>query len=374
MGSGPTAALRGRHLLRGTFVVATIFAAGLITAGVVSGAGPLAVLSSDETPTATETTNTDTTSTDPGAQRRRRPRTTTRITTQSTPSPSDPPTVSSDKDDYAPRRIGHAHGRSVVPPPSMSTSTSTTTTVVRGNASSTSWRTGSGPDRRLVHASPTGSSRSTALPQRARHRHAQRRASPMLGFSLPPPCEQAGHQHDGRGKRRDHSLRDGANRRVRQQRSMGIDWLADLHLAARAKHITCVDTPDHPAAGTSSESFSITAPAPAGTFNAYFIAYVDDSCGGVNGANTPSNTFVLTNGVTGSSSTTLHRPVRSRNRRWCRPRRTQRCVMLNLSATDAVGVTAYRVASGSELLRCVVCRRYLDDVVLGQRRSLLTLA
>jgi hypothetical protein len=124
---------------------------------------------------------------------------------------------------------------------------------------------------------------------------------------------------------------------------MGIDWLADLHSPPGA--ITCVDTPDHPAAGTSSESFSITAPAPAGTFNVYFIAYVDDSCGGVNGANTPSNTFVLTNGVTVVVDNTTPAGSVSINSGAAATNSTS--VMLNLSATDAVDVTAYRVANGS---------------------------
>ncbi len=53
---------------------------------------------------------------------------------------------------------------------------------------------------------------------------------------------------------------------------------------------TCVNTPNHDGAGSYSESFSITAPTTAGTYNAYFIAYQDDVCGA--GA---SNTFTLTN-------------------------------------------------------------------------------
>ena len=81
MGSGPTAGRRQRRrLLEIAFVLVTIFAAGLVTAGVVSGAGPLAVLSTDETSTATETTTTDTTSTDP----------TSTETTSTEPTTSDP--------------------------------------------------------------------------------------------------------------------------------------------------------------------------------------------------------------------------------------------------------------------------------------------
>jgi hypothetical protein len=58
-------------MLNASFVLATCFAAGLVTAGVVSGAGPLAVLSTDATPETTETTTTETTtetSTDPGSE------------------------------------------------------------------------------------------------------------------------------------------------------------------------------------------------------------------------------------------------------------------------------------------------------------------
>src|SRR6476661_11111137 len=74
MGSGRTAASRRRHLVRVGFVLVTMFAAGLVTAGVVAGAGPLAVLSdststdtttaSDPGTTSSDTTTTDTTSTD----------------------------------------------------------------------------------------------------------------------------------------------------------------------------------------------------------------------------------------------------------------------------------------------------------------------
>lgn len=43
--------------------------------------------------------------------------------------------------------------------------------------------------------------------------------------------------------------------------------------------VTCVDHANHDTAGTFSETFDITAAAAAGTYNAYFIAYNDDSCG-----------------------------------------------------------------------------------------------
>ncbi|MDZ7661486.1 LamG domain-containing protein [Thiohalophilus sp.] len=57
--------------------------------------------------------------------------------------------------------------------------------------------------------------------------------------------------------------------------------------------ISCEDTPDHRGAGTYNESFSVTAPTSSGTYNAYFIAYEDDSCG--DGAST---LFTLTDAVT----------------------------------------------------------------------------
>ena len=110
MKAGRTAASRGRHLVRGTFVLVAIFAAGLITSGAVAGVGPLAVFSAlssaaDETgtdPTSTETTTqtsaetttTETTETEP-----------TETTTTEPSPPSGPPTIASDKLDYAPAEL-----------------------------------------------------------------------------------------------------------------------------------------------------------------------------------------------------------------------------------------------------------------------------
>ncbi len=61
--------------------------------------------------------------------------------------------------------------------------------------------------------------------------------------------------------------------------------------------ITCANTPNHTSSdGTFTESFSITAPSAAGTYNAYFIAYSDDGAG--SGCDSdPSNTFTLPGGV-----------------------------------------------------------------------------
>ncbi len=57
---------------------------------------------------------------------------------------------------------------------------------------------------------------------------------------------------------------------------------------------TCVNHGNHDLAGSYSESFSITAPPTAGTYNAYFKAHADDGCGIANG---PSALFKLTDGV-----------------------------------------------------------------------------
>jgi hypothetical protein len=97
-----------------------MFATGLVTAGVVAGAGPLAVLSdststetttaadpgtssvatttdttSTDTSTTADTTSTDTTDTTPTTE-------STSTTTETTPTPSGPPTIASDQPDYAP--------------------------------------------------------------------------------------------------------------------------------------------------------------------------------------------------------------------------------------------------------------------------------
>lgn len=56
--------------------------------------------------------------------------------------------------------------------------------------------------------------------------------------------------------------------------------------------LTCVDHTNHDGAGTYSESFSITAPAATGTYNAYFVAYSNNGC-----SNNASATYTLANGV-----------------------------------------------------------------------------
>ncbi|MBI4293686.1 MAG: DUF11 domain-containing protein [Betaproteobacteria bacterium] len=73
------------------------------------------------------------------------------------------------------------------------------------------------------------------------------------------------------------------------QRWRSTGWLI---ATAPPGSVTCVDHPNHDAVGTYSETFSITAPATPGTYNAYFIAYNNDTCS--SGA---SATYTLTNGV-----------------------------------------------------------------------------
>jgi hypothetical protein len=67
--------------------------------------------------------------------------------------------------------------------------------------------------------------------------------------------------------------------------------------------VACQDHSNHDAIGTFSETFSITAPATAGTYNAYFIAYSNDTC-----TNQPSTVFTLSNAVTvtGANSVTFN--------------------------------------------------------------------
>src|SRR5438046_172037 len=106
---------RRRRLLKVSFVLVACFAAGVIAAGAMAGASPLSVLSSlsssdtTSTDTTTDATGTDTTTTDT---------TSTTTTTDSTPTDTTPtdttstettpappggtPSITSDKDDYAP--------------------------------------------------------------------------------------------------------------------------------------------------------------------------------------------------------------------------------------------------------------------------------
>ncbi|HYI74797.1 MAG TPA: hypothetical protein VEW90_05935, partial [Gaiellaceae bacterium] len=105
------------------FVLVTLFAAGLVTSGVVAGAGPLAVLSdstttettteSDSTSTESTTTEDETTSEETSTEPETTESETT--TTDSTPTPSGPPTIASDKDDYSPGALVTLTGASWQP-------------------------------------------------------------------------------------------------------------------------------------------------------------------------------------------------------------------------------------------------------------------
>ena len=59
---------------------------------------------------------------------------------------------------------------------------------------------------------------------------------------------------------------------------------------------TCVDTPDHSGANTYSEGFNITAPAAAGTYNLYLLAYNGAACAsGASALFTRTNTVIVAN-------------------------------------------------------------------------------
>jgi hypothetical protein len=53
-----------------------------------------------------------------------------------------------------------------------------------------------------------------------------------------------------------------------------------------------VNHADHTSSGTYTETFSITAPSSAGTYDVAFIAYKDDGC-----SQNPSGTYTLTGGI-----------------------------------------------------------------------------
>jgi hypothetical protein len=71
------------------------------------------------------------------------------------------------------------------------------------------------------------------------------------------------------------------------------DWFATGWLIANASGpLTCFNHADYTASGTYTETFDITAPATAGTFNVYLVAYRKDDCTGGG-----STEFVLANAV-----------------------------------------------------------------------------
>lgn len=66
---------------------------------------------------------------------------------------------------------------------------------------------------------------------------------------------------------------------------------------------TCVNHPNHTAAGSYSETFTITAPASVGTYNVLFNAYVTDACG------TGAESYTLTGGIVVASATPTPAPT-----------------------------------------------------------------
>lgn len=69
--------------------------------------------------------------------------------------------------------------------------------------------------------------------------------------------------------------------------------------------VTCVNHANHDAVGSYSETFSITAPASSGTYNAYFIAYNNDSCSsGASGTYTMAGAVTVTPAITPPTATT----------------------------------------------------------------------
>jgi VCBS repeat-containing protein len=119
MGGGPTGRRRRWQLLQITLVFTTIFAAGLVSAGVVSGAGPLAALSTGtDTSTSESTTSrttTDESTTTESTETTTDTESTESSTTETSPLPAGPPTLVSDKDDYMPGETVTLTGEKWVP-------------------------------------------------------------------------------------------------------------------------------------------------------------------------------------------------------------------------------------------------------------------
>ncbi|WP_066707877.1 DUF6701 domain-containing protein [Curvibacter delicatus] len=69
--------------------------------------------------------------------------------------------------------------------------------------------------------------------------------------------------------------------------------------------VTCVNHTNYSGAGTYSETFSVTAPATTGTYNAYFIAYNDDACSsGASATYTMTSAVVVISGPSPPTATT----------------------------------------------------------------------
>ena len=131
----------------------------------------------------------------------------------------------------------------------------------------------------------------------------------------------------------------GANARWRS-----TSWLIATTDPATVNVGTCVDHADHDGAGVGYvESFNIGAPATGGIYNAYFKAHADDTCGGAGGG--ASALFKMTNAVTVVVDNTA--PVGSVSINSGAAATNSTSVTLNLDATDATGVTAYRIANGA---------------------------
>lgn len=79
---------------------------------------------------------------------------------------------------------------------------------------------------------------------------------------------------------------------VSETNTGGSNWRSTRFTTSPATSTTCVNTPNHDGNGTYSETFTITAPATPGTYDAIFRASSDGSCGG-----TTSSLFTLTGGI-----------------------------------------------------------------------------
>ncbi|HEY8095312.1 MAG TPA: DUF6701 domain-containing protein [Methylobacter sp.] len=86
---------------------------------------------------------------------------------------------------------------------------------------------------------------------------------------------------------------------VSETNTGGSNWMSTrfrtTNITTNVQITTCVDTPDHNGNGTYSETFNITAPATAGTYDVGVRAYSDNTCGGGGGAN--SSTVTLASGI-----------------------------------------------------------------------------
>ncbi|HUG65966.1 MAG TPA: hypothetical protein VMK83_12170 [Gaiellaceae bacterium] len=288
------------------FLLATIFAAGLVTAGVVSGAGPLAVLNTDETSTETSTetdpsagTEAETSEADPAidSEPTESPPTET-APADPAPVPIGPPTISSDKDDYAPGELVTLSGTNWQP--------GETVTIDVNDDEGQSWRRNVDivaneggeivdqfnlPDwfvaEYKVTATGEVSGVATTTFTDARvvttatlNGGASVTVAPGGSITATVTVE-----------------RDGAGQGVRWE---STGWrIATTPPPTQFSGLTCADTPDYLTAGTNTESFTIAAPTTPGTYNAYFIAYNNDTCSPPGaGANAPSPTFTLFSAVT----------------------------------------------------------------------------